>query len=213
MQNNTIKSLLANYLLEEGKYDIDNYSQNIEIINSIPESIALEIGSPRIVLISEQVNSALIDKFRGRVQAVPGRLNKDGRIEINFDSLKNKALSSNIEVSRYLPKFPFLNEDAAVIGYYDWSKEGLNQIVTLLKNETQDYFIGFGYDKYEKQAEMKERLVDFLIKTMEVVSDDQYEGIHDTHNGKELYLLKKKEIKRKHLHSFYRNGKYIYDYR
>ena len=64
-----------------------------------------------------------------------------------------------------------------------------------------------------KQAEMKERLVDFLIKTMEVVSDDQYEGIHDTHNGKELYLLKKKEIKRKHLHSFYRNGKYIYDYR
>lgn len=190
----SLQLLITDYLLEEGRYYSENYPQNIEIINSVPESLNFVMRDPRIVLISEKAYRVDIDRYKEKIHALTGRLDQNGLIELhkNYNAIQEEIVNRNYIISSFLKDYPYLDENGSVIGYYDWIIEGMQQIFTLLNNQTQDYYIGFGIPKVDKEHKIKKSIAESYIEELELETDGQYEGIHDIYHDTDLYLLRKK---------------------
>ena len=185
--------LIASYLLEEGKFDFLDYPQTIEIINTVQGSLNFLIQDPYTVLISDKAYREDIDKYKRRLLALKGKLTNNGEIYLppTYNLLMDEIIQRNKIINNFLKEYPKIDENAAIIGNYDWTIEGMEQIFTLLHNQSQDYFIGFGIDKEDLQHNTKMSLVESYIEELNIETDGVYEGIHDTYQDTELYLLKK----------------------
>ena len=63
-EKNNTKLIVSSYLLEEGKFNAENYPQIIEIMNTVPESLNFVMEDPRTVLISENAYREDINRYR-----------------------------------------------------------------------------------------------------------------------------------------------------
>ena len=195
-----LNKLLADYLIEEGRYDSDYYPQNIEIISKIPDSLNFQMRDPRIVLLSEKAYREDINAFKYKVNAIRGKLTMEGLIKINsqYNSIMDEEIIRRRIRREFFSEYPYLNEQAAIIGKYDWTKEGTRQMETLLLNETQDYYLLFGFSRDDEDRLSKKHIIESYIDHIEFSTFEEYKGTHDTSNGHELYILRKDpKIKRR----------------
>ncbi len=190
----SIQELMADYLIEEGEYHSNNYPQNIEIISSVKDSLNYIIRDPRILLISDNVSREDIDHYKRKINAIKGVLTSNHTIKLpnQYNLLQDDQLYRRRMISTYLKEYPELNDNAAIIGIYDWTIEGMEQIFTLLPNLTQDYYIGFGIDIDDPDYRKKMLLTNSYVKELIDETDGLYEGLHDRYLDTELYLVKKK---------------------
>lgn len=194
--------LIASYLLDEGNFDSLNYPQTIEIINTIPGSLNYQIQDPYTVLISENAYREDIDKYKNKLLALKGKITPTGEIYLpmTYNLLMEEVIQRNIIIRTFLKEYPKINENAAIIGNYDWTGEGMEQIFTLLHNESQDYFITFAFSQDDPKYNDKVRVTESYIGILLDETYEAYEELHDTYKDTELYLLRKKpKVKRKTL--------------
>ncbi len=188
-----VQELLLNYIFMEGNYSLDDYPQNIEIINSIEDSFLYQLKDPRLLLLSEKTTREEISRYQHKLSVLRGKLLNDGTVSIlkDYNSLQEERLNKKLLMQTHFPDYPYLDENASILGYYDFTVEGMQQIYTLLDNQSQDYFIGFTYDKDEPKAKEKRTITVQYLKRLEEDTDYLYKASHDTYNNHELYLLRK----------------------
>ena len=190
-----IQTILLALMIDEGKYNPDNYSQNIEIISPFYESFTYLLKDPRLLLLSD-VSKEQIKEHEFEINALNGRLGISGLVELSHDNYTAQELIYLKGIRDYcIPNYPFLDDKAAVIANYDWSVEGMAQIFTLLTNTSQDYYVGFGFSEDDPKANEKRIIAEHFIEELRLETNLQYDGLYEKYKDKQLYLLAKSPSK------------------
>ena len=196
------------YLIEEGKYNPDDYSQNIEIINSIPDSFSLLMDTDNLLLFSNNVVRHDLRQYP--VNALKGELLPDGKLSLISvpNQFREEIYDKNKLIAKYLKGYPELNNDASIIGYHNWTPESYSQMNTIVNNKSQDYYLIFAIDKNDESYHKKIYTAEAFCKRVEE-EDSNYHTLHDTLKGNDYYMLKKKaKVKRLTTYGFNGPGKF-----
>ena len=187
----SIQALLLAFMKDQANYNLDNYSQNIEIVSSFPNSFAYLLKDPRLLLLSD-VSKEDISRYEFEVMALKGKLSLTGLIDLSNDNynIQERIYRKGL-IDCYLPEYPFLNDDASIIANYNWTVEGMAQIFTLLENQSQDYFIGFGFSQDDPKAKEKRLVAEHYLEELRQESDLAYDGYYERYKNNELYMLAK----------------------
>jgi hypothetical protein len=187
-----IQTLLLALMIDEGKYNPDNYSQNIEIISPFYDSFTYLLKDPRLLLLSD-VSKEQIKEHEFEINALSGRLGISGLVELSHDRYTAQELIYLKGIRDYcIPNYPFLDEKAAIIANYEWSVEGMAQIFTLLTNTSQDYYVGFGFKEDDPRALEKRIITEHFLEELRQESDYNYEDCYEKYKDTELYMISKK---------------------
>ena len=188
----SIQTLLLAFMIDQANYNLDKYSQNIEIISPFFDSFAYLLKDPRLLLLSNNISQKDINKYEFEVMALRGKLSSEGLISLSDDILPiPERIYKKGLIDCYLQDYPFLNDDASVIANYDWTVEGMAQLFTLLENTSQDYFIGFGFQENDPRALEKRLVAEHFIDELRQESSLEYDGFYEKYKNTELYMLAK----------------------
>lgn len=189
----SIQTLLLAFIIDQGNYNLENYSQNIEIISPFYDSFSYLLKDPRLLLLSKNITQEEINKHEFEVMAMRGKLSLNGLIELSDDRLNpQERVYKKGLLDFYLPEYPFLNDDASIIANYNWTVEGMGEIFTLLENTSQDYFIGFGFNEDDPRALEKRIVAEHFIDELRLESSFNYDGYYEKYKDNELYMIAKK---------------------
>ena len=179
------------YLIEEGKYNPDDYPQNIEIINSIPDSFTLSMETDNLVLFSKNVVRFDLRKYQ--INALKGEILPNGKLSLISvpNQLRDELYDRKQLIEKYLKGYPEINKNASIIGYHNWTNDSYEQMISILKNRSQDYYLLFAIDKNDPLYSKKRYKAEAFCKRVEE-EDTNYQTTHDTLKNNDYYLLKKK---------------------
>ncbi len=189
----SIQTLLLALMIDEGKYNPDNYSQNIEIVSPFYDSFTYLLKDPRLLLLSDDITKEQIKKYEFNINILKGKLDLNGLVELSNDNYNPQERIYLRGIRDYcIPEYPYLNEDASVLVNYDWTINGMAQIFTLLSNTSQDYYVGFGFREDDPRASEKRTVTEKFIEEIRQESDYEYEDCYEKYKNTELYLISKK---------------------
>ena len=179
------------YLIEEGKYNPDDYPQNIEIINSIPDSFTLSMEKDNLFLFSDNVVRYDLRKFQ--INALKGEILPNGKLSLITvpNQFRDELYDRKKLIEKFLKGYPDINKNASIIGYHNWTTSSYDQMMTIIKNRSQDYYLVFAIDKDDKLYNNKIYTVESFCKRIEE-DNPNYQTTHDTLKHNDYYLLKKK---------------------
>lgn len=178
------------YLIEEGKYNPDDYPQNIEIINSIPNSFTLSMEKDNLFLFSKNVVRTDLRKYQ--INALKGEILPNGKLSLISvpNQLRDELYDRKQLIEKYLKGYPEINKNASIIGYHNWTNDSYEQMISVLNNKSQDYYLLFAIAKDDPSYTQKIYKAESFCNRVEK-EDSNYHTIHDTLKNNDYYLLKK----------------------
>lgn len=194
-------ALLFLGFIEAYGFNPSNYSNNLELIQSVPNSISQYLKDYKHFLLSEKVRYEDLEIYG--IKGACGYLDKNEGIVVPksieadeyFRNHQGKVPSK--EIPRY--SYPSITDFDSIVSYYDWTSitrvEQINQITRSIYFPFNDRYLGFITNKNDKNLLEKESVISEILEVINNGwSKDQYHLVHDTISmeNKELYLIKKK---------------------
>ena len=182
-------------------FNPNNYSNNLELIQSVPNSVSQYLKDYKHFLLSEKVRYEDLETYG--IKGACGYIDKNEGIIVPrsieadeyFRNHQGKVPSK--QIPRYT--YPAITDFDSIVSYYDWTSitrvEQLDQITKSVYFSFNDRYLGFITNKNDKNLLEKESVIS---KILEVINNgwpkEQYQLVHDTvsNKNKELYLIKKK---------------------
>lgn len=182
-------------------FNPNNYSNNLELIQSVPNSISQYLKDYKHFLLSENVKYEDLETYG--IKGAHGYIDKNEGIIVTrsiaadeyFRNHQGKLPSK--QIPRYT--YPAITDFDSIVTYYDWTSntnlKQLRQITESICFPVSDRYIGFITDKDDEKLLEKVELISDILT---VFNNDgylkQYKLVHDTvsNKNKELYLIKKK---------------------
>ncbi len=174
------------YLIEEGKYNPDDYPQNIEIINSIPNSFTLSMEKDNLFLFSKNVVRTDLRKYQ--INALKGEILPNGKLSLISvpNQLRDELYDRKQLIEKYLKGYPEINKNASIIGYHNWTNDSYEQMISVLNNKSQDYYLLFAIAKDDPSYTQKIYKAESFCNRVEN-EDSNYHTIHDTLKNNDYY--------------------------
>lgn len=203
LQDPSIKNEFSRMLLEfmfVNGFQPEYYSNILELIQSVPNSLSQYLTNYKQFLLSEQVSyvdlenykvsgaRGYIDKNEGIV--VPKSIEADAYFRKRQDKVPDK------QVPRYI--YPMVTDFDSIISYYDWTAitDGklLGQVTSSMHFPVQNHYTGFILNKDDENLKEKVDIISDMLEGINKNSSQEHTLAHDTISSinKEFYLIKKR---------------------
>lgn len=172
-------------------FNPNNYSNNLELIQSVPNSVSQYLKNYKHFLLSEKVRYEDLETYG--IKGACGYLDKNEGIVIPksieadeyFRNHQGKVPSK--QIPRYT--YPSITNFDSIVSYYDWTSitrvEQLNQITKSVYFPFNDGYLGFITNKNDKNLLEKESVISEILEVINNGwSKEQYQLVHDTVSNK-----------------------------
>lgn len=203
LQDPSIKTENSKIFLEfmfANKFQPEYYSNILELIQSVPNSLSQYLTNYKQFLLSEQVSyvdlenykvfgaRGYIDKNEGIV--VPKSIEADAYFRKRQDKVPDK------QVPRYI--YPMVTDCDSIISYYDWTAitngKLLGQVTSSMHFPVRNHYTGFILNKDDENLKEKVDIISNMLEGINKSSSQEHTLAHDTISSinKEFYLIKKR---------------------
>lgn len=196
MEKNDVEIFLE-FLIANG-FKREDYNNILELIRSASDSLSRNLRQYKQFLLSRKVNYNELKEHC--INGACGYLSNNEIIvpktiaaDTYFEEKKNNK--TIYKSPKFLYTYPKIDSYDASIAYHDFTHEDLNQVIELIKlNQKISKYIGFIANKNDELLEKKLDIYSRLLLTLNSISYDKYEIVHDSisKENKELYLIKRK---------------------
>lgn len=181
-------------------FNPNNYSNNLELIQPVSNSISQYLKDYNHFLLSKSVRYEDLENYG--LKGACGYIDKNEGIIVPksiegdeyFRNHQGKVPSK--QIPRY--SYPAITDFDSIVSYYDWTSnttmEQLRQITESIYFPFSDRYIGFITNKDDEKLLEKVGIIYDILTVINNSEQKQYKLIHDTvsNKNKELYLIKKK---------------------
>lgn len=203
LQDPSIKNELSRMFLEfmfVNKFQPEYYSNILELIQSVPNSLSQYLTNYNQFLLSEQV--VYVDLENYKISGAHGYIDKNEGIVVPksieadtyFRDHQNKVPYK--QIPRYI--YPMITDFDSIISYYDWTgvkdRKLLGQITSSMYFLTQNHYTGFILNKDDEILKEKLDIISNMLEGINKSSSQEHILVHDTISSinKEFYLIKKR---------------------